>query len=79
MSAWRWVQSAASRAEVYGELPPSRRIGAHTFRHSCIPHLLMRGIPINHLSRRLGRASITSTLVYLELVPDPAGSLVAVT
>ena len=77
-TAWRWVQSAAFRAEVYGELPPGRRIGTHTFRHSYARHLLMHGIPINHLSRWLGHASITPTLIYLELVPDPGGSLAAV-
>ena len=77
-TAWRWVQSAAFRAEVYGTLPPGRRIGTHTFRHSYARHLLMYGIPINHLSRWLGHASITPTLVYLELVPDPAGNLAAV-
>jgi hypothetical protein len=38
----------------------------------------MHGIPINHLSRWLGHASITPALVYLELVPDPAGSLAMV-
>ena len=77
-TAWRWVQSAAFRAEVYGTLPPGRHVGTHTFRHSYARHLLMHGIPINHLSRWLGHASITPTLVYLELVPDPAGSLAAV-
>ena len=77
-TAWRWVRTAAFRAEVYGELPPGRRIGTHAFRHSYARHLLMHGIPINHLSRWLGHASITPTLVYLELVPDPAGSLAAV-
>ena len=77
-TAWRWVQSAAFRAEVYGTLPPGRHVGTHTFRHSYARHLLMHGIPINHLSRWLGHASITPTLVYLELVPDPAGNLAAV-
>ena len=41
-------------------------------------HLLMQGIPINHLFRWLGHASITPTLAYLELVPDPTGNLAAV-
>ena len=77
-TAWRWVQTAAFRAEVYGELPPGRRIGTHTFRHSYARHLLMHGIPINHLSRWLGHVSITPTLIYLELLPDPSGSLAAV-
>ena len=77
-TAWRWVKQAAFRAEVYGGLPPGRRVGTHTFRHSYARHLLMHGTPINHLSRWLGHASITPTLVYLELVPDPAGTLAAI-
>jgi integrase len=77
-TAWRWVQTAVFRAEIIGGLPFGRRVGTHTFRHSYARHLVMHGIPINHLSRWLGHASITPTLVYLELVPDPAGSLVAV-
>ena len=47
--------------------------GTHTPRH-----LLMNGIPINYLSRWLGHSSIQTTLIYLELVPDPTGSLAAV-
>ena len=74
-AAWRWVKQAAFQAEVYGTLPPGRRVGRHTFRHSYARHLLMHGMPINHLSRWLGHPSITPTLVYLELVPDPSGSL----
>lgn len=77
-TAWRWVKQATFRAEVYGTLPAGRRIGTHTFRHSYARHLLMHGTPINHLSRWLGHASIAPTLVYLELIPDPAGSLAAV-
>ena len=33
----------------------------------------MNGIPINYLSRWLGHSSIQTTLIYLELVPDPTG------
>ena len=50
----------------------------HTLRHSHAKHLLMNGIPINYLSRWLGHSSIQTTLIYLELVPDPSGSLVMV-
>ena len=46
--------------------------------HSYARHLLMNGIPINYLSRWLGHSSIQTTLIYLELVPDPSGSLAAV-
>ncbi len=35
----------------------------------------MIGIPINSLSRRLCHHSIQTTLIYLELVPDPMMSL----
>ena len=78
VTAWRWVQAAVRRAEELGAIPPGRRVGTHTLRHSCARHLLMHGIPINHLSRWLGHSSIQTTLIYLELVPDPTSSLVSV-
>ena len=37
--------------------------------------LLMNNIHINYLSRWLEHSSIQTTLIYLELVPDPSGSL----
>ena len=48
-----------------------------TLRHSYACHLLVHGILINYLSlsRWLGHSSIQTTLIYLELVPDQAGSL----
>ena len=54
---------------------PGRKIGTHTLRHSYARHLLMNGIQTNYLSRWLGHSSIQTTLIYLELVPDPSGSL----
>ena len=78
VTAWRWVQAAVRRAEKLGAIHPSRRVGTHTLRHSCDRHLLMYGIPINYLSRWLGHSSIQTTLIYVELVPDPTGSLAAV-
>ena len=77
-TAWRWVQRAHARAEQLGAIPPGREISTHTFRHSYARHLLMNGIPINYLSRWLGHSSIQTTLIYLELVPDPTGSLATV-
>ena len=77
-TAWRWVQKAHARAEQLGAILPGREIGNHTLRHSYARHLLMNGIPINYLSRWLGHSSIQTTLIYLELVPDPSGSLAAV-
>ena len=77
-TAWRWVQRAHARAKQLGAIPPGREIGNHTLRHSYARHLLMNGIPINYLSRWLGHSSIQTTLIYLELVPDPTGSLATV-
>ena len=74
-TAWRWVQKAVERAEQLGAIPLGREVGTHTFRHSYARHLLLNGIPINYLSRWLGHSSIQMTLIYLELVPDPSGSL----
>ena len=77
-TAWRWVQTAASRAEALGALPEGKQVGTHTLRHSYARHLLMHGIPINYLSRWMGHSSIQTTLIYLELVPDPQGTLAEV-
>ena len=77
-TAWRWVQAAVKRAEELGAIAPGKRVGTHTLRHSYARHLLMNGIPINYLSRWLGHSSIQTTLIYLELVPDPTGSLALV-
>ena len=77
-TAWRWVQAAVKRAEELGAIAPGNRVGTHTLRHSYARHLQMNGIPIKYLSRWLGHSSIRTTLIYLELVPDPTGSLAAV-
>ena len=66
------------RAEELSAIPPGREVSTHTLRHSYARHLLMNGIPINYLSCWLGHSSIQTTLVYLELVPDPTGSLALV-
>ena len=77
-TAWRWVQAAVDRSVDLGALPEGRQVGTHTFRHSYARHLLLHGVPINYLSRWLGHRSIQTTLVYLELVPDPAGRLAGI-
>ena len=77
-TADRWIKAAAARAEELGAIPPGRHISNHTLRHSYARHLLVHGIPINYLSRWLGHSSIQTTLIYLDLVPDPTGSLAAV-
>ena len=40
--------------------------------------MLLNGIPLNYLSRWLGHGRIQTTLVYLELAPDPSGSLASI-
>ena len=74
-TAWRWVKEANGRAVAMGAIAPGRRITTHTLRHSYARHLLMNGIPLNYLIRWLGHSKIETTLIYLELVPDPTGSL----
>ena len=77
-TADRWIRSAVARAEESGSIPPGRRISNHTLRHSYARHLLVNGRPINYVSRWMGHSSIQTTLIYLELVPDPTGSLASV-
>ena len=77
-TADRWIRTAKAKAEGAGAIQAGRRISSHTLRHSYARHLLVNGIPINYLSRWLGHSSIQTTLIYLELVPDPTGSLAAV-
>ena len=45
---------------------------------SFVRHMLLNGIPLNCLIRWLGHGRIQTTLVYLELAPDPSGSLASV-
>ena len=78
-TAWRWVKTAVKRAEELGAIAPGKRIGTHTLRHSYARHLLTERHPDQlSESRWLGYSSIQTTLIYLELVPDPTGSLAMV-
>ena len=74
----RWVTEAPRRAVDAGVLDAGRHVTSHTLRHSYARHLLAHGIPLNVLSRWLGHRSIDTTLVYLDLLPDPAGSLAGI-
>ena len=77
VTVWRWVQQAVRRATEAGQLPQGRVVGTHTLRHSFARHMLLNGIPLNYLSRWLGHGRIQTTLVYLELAPNPSGSFVS--
>jgi len=72
-TAWRWLKQALERAVELEAIAPDRRVATHTLRHSAARHWLASGVPINHVSRWLGHASIQTTLVYLEILPDPSG------
>ena len=74
----RWIAQTVARAVEVGALAPGRRVTSHTLRHSYARHLLTHGIPINVLSRWLGHRSLDTTLIYLELLPDPTGSLAGI-
>ena len=74
-TAWRWVTSTVAEAQTLSRFPTGRKVGTHTLRHSYARHLLRNGIPINYLSRWMGHSSIQTTLIYLELEPDPSGAL----
>ena len=72
-TAWRWVKAALIRAQASGSVPQGEKVGTHTLRHSGARHWLASGIPINVVSRWLGHASLQTTLIYLEILPDPTG------
>ena len=74
-TAWRWVIGVVAEAQALGRFPAGRKVGTHTLRHSYARHLLRHGILVNYLSRWLGHSSIQTTLIYLELEPDPSGAL----
>lgn len=77
-TAWRWVKEAQAQAEFMGTIPRGRKIATHTLRHSAARHWLANGVPINQVSVWLGHASLNTTLIYLQIVPDAAGNMARV-
>lgn len=77
-TAWRWVKQACVRATAMGQLAPGRRVGTHTLRHSAARHWLANAVPINFVQRWLGHSSLQTTLIYLEILPDPLGQIARV-
>lgn len=72
-TAWRWVQEATEKAVQLNQLPPGKEVGTHTLRHSAARHWLASGVPLNAVSLWLGHADISTTLIYLRILPDPMG------
>ena len=77
-AASEWIAETVRRAVAAGVIEAGRHVASHTFRHSYARHLLASGVPVNTLSRWMGHSQLASTLVYLALVPDPAGTMDAV-
>ena len=77
-AASAWVEETVRRAVETGVIEPGRHVASHTFRHSYARHLLAHGVPINTLSRWLGHSQLSSTLIYLALVPDLAGTMATI-
>ena len=72
-TAWRWVQQSMERAVAQGGIDPGKHIGTHTLRHSAARHWLANGVPINVVQGWLGHANLQTTLIYLQILPDPTG------
>lgn len=77
-TAWAWVQKALTRAQERGTISSGKHIGTHTLRHSAARHWLASGIPINVVQRWLGHSSLQTTLIYLQVLPDPLGDMARV-
>jgi len=77
-TGWRWIKAAQARAEELGTLRPGKVVKTHTLRHSAARHWLVNRVPINYVQRWLGHASMQTTLVYLEIVPDQLGFMAEV-
>ncbi len=61
--AWAAITRAAKKAKLTD-------VGWHTLRHTYASALVMRGVPIRHIQKWLGHASVKETEKYSHLSPD---------
>ena len=67
-----WVKKAQKNSGIYKPFSP------HTLRHSYARHMLFNGVKINTLQLWLGHAQLSTTLIYLKLVPDPDNQILEI-
>ena len=74
-TGYEWVTRALVWAIHDRALPIGTVVSPHTFRHSAARHWLAQGVQINTVQLWLGHQNLDTTLVYLQLVPDPYSSM----
>ena len=55
---WAVVKRHTSRSGV------KKRVSTHTFRHTCVTHMMKNGAPVRHIQELLGHESLESTQIY---------------
>jgi integrase/recombinase XerD len=74
-TGYEWVTRSLVKAIRDRALPIGTVVSPHTFRHSAARHWLAQGVQINTVQLWLGHSNLDTTLIYLQLVPDPYSSM----
>jgi len=78
VTGWQWTQRAYVKALRARAIDPDAVVHPHIFRHSAARHWLTQGIPINVVQLWLGHQNLSTSLIYLSLVPDQGGVMLNV-